>query len=68
MKISDYLSRSIVWNDTDDVHFPYAAESEGVGARIRLNDFPAEQLYTLLVGDAEFDFDNWPSSWVRKTN
>jgi hypothetical protein len=30
-----------------------------------MNDFPAEPLYTLLVNDAEFDFDNWPAAWVR---
>ena len=66
MKISNYLSKTIKWNATGDAEYPYSAILEGKGLRIRLNDFPSENLYTLIVSDAEFDFDDWPSSWARK--
>jgi len=65
MKINDYLSRSIKWKATGDAEFPYTTTIEGQSVRIRLNDFPAESLYTLLVAGAEFDFDAWPAAWVK---
>lgn len=68
MKISDYLSKAVKWNATGDAEFPYAAMFEGKSARIRLNDFPADGLYTLIFGDAEFDFDDWPSVWSKTAN
>jgi len=38
--------------------------------RVRANDYPAEPMYTLLVGEpgrevAAVDLENWPSSWTR---
>ena len=68
MKINDYISKAIKWNATGDAEFPYSAMLEGKSVRIRLNDFPADTLYTLIVGDAEFHFDDWPSAWIRTTN
>ena len=65
MKINEYLSRSISWKATGDAEFPYTSTIEGSSIRIRLNDFPADDLYTLLVGNAEFDFNDWPASWVK---
>lgn len=65
MKINDYLSRSIRWKATGDSEFPYSSTVEGKSVRIRLNDFPADSLYTLLVAGSEFDFDDWPPSWVK---
>lgn len=72
MKINEYLSRSISWKTTGDAEFPYSSTIEGQNVRIRLNDFPADSLYTLLVAGTELDFNDWPSSWaktaVKKTN
>jgi hypothetical protein len=67
MKISDYVSEAIKWNPSGDAKFPYTTMLDGKTARIRLNDFPADILYTLIVGDAEFDLDEWPTAWI-KTN
>ena len=67
MKINDYLSRSIKWKATGDAEFPFTSTVEGKSLRIRLNDFPADSLYTLLVAGAEVDFDDWPATWL-KTN
>lgn len=56
----------IVWEATGDGEFPYRAEVGGHTFTIRVNDFPAEPLYTLLVGDHEVeDLEDWPSPWVR---
>jgi hypothetical protein len=33
---------------------------------IRVNDFPAEHMFTLLIEGREvLDFDDWPESWQR---
>ena len=68
MKINDYLSKAIKWNATGDAEFPYSAMVDGKNARIRVNDFPADNLYTLIVGTAECDVDDWPSVWAKTTN
>jgi len=34
--------------------------------KIRLNDFPDEPVYTLIINDAEvIHFDDWPGFWTR---
>lgn len=48
----------------------YEMPFRGKRLRIRANDYPAEPMYTLLVGDpgaelAAVDLEHWPSSWVR---
>lgn len=65
MKIHDYLFKTIKWNATGDAEFPYSAMLEGKSARIRLNDFPGDNLYTLIVGEAEVEFDNWHRCGAR---
>lgn len=65
-EVSDYLDASIVWERGSGAEYPYRAKIEGKQCLIRLNDFPDERLYTLLVdGVAIADFDDWPSNWVR---
>jgi hypothetical protein len=57
---------AIVWEPTGDGEFPYRAVVDGNTFIIRVNDFPAEPLYTLLVNDDEVeDLEDWPSAWVR---
>jgi hypothetical protein len=48
----------------------YEMPFRGKRLRVRANDYPAEPMYTLLVGDpgaevAAVDVENWPSPWVR---
>jgi hypothetical protein len=48
----------------------YEMPFRGQRLRVRANDYPAEPMYTLLVGDpgaevAAVDVENWPSPWVR---
>jgi hypothetical protein len=59
-------STALVWEQTGDGEVPFQTK---VGARvltIRVNDFPAEPLYTLLVdGEAVEDLNDWPAAWVK---
>jgi hypothetical protein len=57
---------AIAWEHTGDGEFPYRAELDGRELVVRVNDFPAEPLYTLLIGGAEVeDLEDWPAAWVR---
>lgn len=57
----------LVWSSRDDVLYPFQTKFEGSILKVRLNDFPAEIMYSLIVDDKELvDFDNWPKAWVRK--
>lgn len=59
----------IRWLLIGDPLTPYKAVVDGETWTIRINDFPAEHLYTLLVNGRETEnFDDWPASWVRLKN
>jgi hypothetical protein len=61
-----FADRSLVWGMTGDSLRPWATEIDGRIVFVAVNDFPSESMYTLVAqGDAEFDFDDWPSSWIR---
>lgn len=65
-KVADYLAEKLVWRKTADAAYPYEAEHEGERCVIRVNDFPDEHLYTLIVDGVEVkDFDNWSGVWER---
>lgn len=65
-KVREYLEEEIVWEENADAEYPYTADFNGERGVIRLNDFPDENLYTLIIDDAEIaDFDDWPESWHR---
>ncbi len=56
----------IQWIATGDEIAPYRAFVNGEKWVIRINDFPAEHLYSLIVDEREMEhFDDWPSSWLR---
>ncbi len=54
------------WTATNDPARPYSAEIGNDEWTIRINDFPDERLYTLLVNGQEAEsFDDWPDCWER---
>jgi hypothetical protein len=60
----DHLQAEISWNQTGDPVRPYHASVAGASWTIRVNDFPEEHLYTLLIDGQEFEsFDDWPACW-----
>ncbi len=67
LRILDAAARTPVqWEATDEAEHPYRSDVSGVTWQVRLNDFPAESLYTLLIAAEEIgDFDEWPSGWRR---
>lgn len=64
--MTDLTATPIRWEHSGDGEFPYHAEVDGRTLTVRVNDFPAEQLYTLLVDGTELlDLDDWPTVWRR---
>jgi hypothetical protein len=61
-----FTEMPIAWEHTGDGELPYRAKVDGVELLVRVNDFPAEPLYSLLVnGQLECDLEDWPGRWVR---
>jgi hypothetical protein len=67
MKIdSPHFKMKILWNVTKDGEFPYDAVIENVKLVVRVNDWPTyPTVYSLLVDDRVYDFNDWPSCWRR---
>ena len=62
----NYLAERIDWTRIEDPRHPFTARFEGEKCVIRLNDFPDEHLYTLIVdGEEVVAFDDWPANWNR---
>ncbi|MEU7874056.1 hypothetical protein [Dactylosporangium sp. NPDC049140] len=65
-ELTALTERPIAWEHSGDGEFPYHAEVDGRTLTVRVNDFPAEPVYTLIVDGAELaDLDDWPRSWRR---
>jgi hypothetical protein len=64
--VADLTTEALAWQPTGDGEFPYTTVHDGQRLRIRVNDFPAEPLYTLIADDREaVDLDDWPTAWTR---
>ena len=46
MGIKNYFAKAIEWKSSNDAEHPWCTTLEGKKAHIRINDFPAEALYT----------------------
>ena len=63
---ASFAGLPIAWEHTGDGELPYRATVDGAELLVRVNDFPAEPLYSLLVnGRLECDLEDWPAPWVR---
>jgi hypothetical protein len=64
--MSSFLQSRIAFKSTGDPEFPYEASVGAAHVRVRINDFPAEEMYTLIVdGEERESFSDWPANWVR---
>jgi hypothetical protein len=60
------LARIIAWDGNTDLDHPWAAVVDGERWQVRLNEFPDDFMYSLIVdGAAEGDFHDWPGTWQR---
>lgn len=69
-KVADrYLTQEISWNLSRNPDYPFNANVNGNEYKIRLNDFPENVAYTLIVNNTPvISFDDWPSSWKKPSN
>jgi hypothetical protein len=68
-ELGDKLARALSWRSTDDPIYPWAAEVDGNSWRVRINDFPDECMYSLIIGsETAGDFHDWPETWQRSSD
>jgi len=68
-ELGQKLARELSWTSTNDPALPWAAEVDGTTWRIRVNDFPDELMYSLIIGsDNAGDFHDWPEAWRRTSD
>ncbi|AHX12839.1 hypothetical protein CH75_05720 [Dyella jiangningensis] len=61
-----YDQKVIAWSAMDDGDRVLKSVVDGQSWILRLNDFPDEPLFTLLVDEKEIiHFTQWPKNWVR---
>lgn len=66
LSLASCLKQPLTWTRTDRAEFPYRVEINGQDWQIRINNFPEEELYTLLIqGQVVGSFDDWPNHWQR---
>ena len=64
----NYQRETITWEETKDPEYPYSSKVDQDTCLIRLNDFPVESLYTLIVNNEEIeDLEDWPDRWIIST-
>jgi hypothetical protein len=59
-------SIAIDWERTLDAEYPYRTTISGKRCTIRVNDFPAEPIYTLVINGLDaLDLEDWPAVWTK---
>lgn len=66
MDVERLLQLPLIFTATRDAEFPFSTRLDDRTITIRINDFPAEPLYSILVdGEAIADLEDWPKSWSK---
>lgn len=65
MNFHELMTNRMYWVSGRSAEFPHFTMINGTEAMIRINDFPKEPMYTLIIADSHFDFDDWPDAWVK---
>jgi hypothetical protein len=64
--LDDCLHADLTWRRTKGEMAFWRAEAGPHAWTVRVNDFPEDHLYTLLIDDQEVgSFDEWPPQWSR---
>jgi len=65
-ELEKLLTGTLSWQATNEIDHPWSTDVSGEKWRVRLNDFPDEIMYTLVINDAVIgNFHEWPTSWRR---
>ncbi len=57
---------NVEWSRTADAVEQWRGRHGQDDWAVRVNDFPDEPLYTLLINGKEVEtFDNWPAAWTK---
>jgi len=57
---------SIAWEETDNLFWPWYTKFENQTLKLRANEFPLEDLYTLFADNVEIgNINNWPANWAK---
>jgi len=68
-ELGDKLARELSWRSTSDPAYPWATDVDGNSWRVRVNDFPDELMYSLIIGSENAgDFHDWPETWRRTSD
>ena len=66
MNVENLLGLPLHWDATGDGEHPYRCEVDGTQYVVRINDFPAEPLYSVMAGGRVLgNIDDWPPGWQR---
>ena len=61
-----HAERPVTWRRTASAEIPFEVDVDGRRWSLRVNDFPSEPLYTLLVDGAPVaHLEAWPAAWQR---
>ncbi|MBN9659868.1 MAG: hypothetical protein J0H49_16905 [Acidobacteria bacterium] len=68
--LTEWVTKRADWTSTSDVQRPWHARVGECLWQIRINDFPDEPLFTLMIDGAVIgDLEDWPKAWKRhRTN
>jgi hypothetical protein len=65
-QLGEHLARPLSWHPTGDPFHPWATEVDGNTWQVRINDFPDELLYSLIIASGPaLPFHDWPERWHR---
>jgi hypothetical protein len=61
------LNKKVNWSGTADLENPWQADVEGENWLVKINDFPDDYLYTLIINGLQIGkIHEWPVSWMRE--
>lgn len=62
----ELIKEKIKWDFTKNGIYPYFFKKNNMELKIRVNEFPAEPAYTLIVNNKEItDLETWPKNWEK---
>lgn len=65
-QLEEWITKRVSWTRTGDIQYPWCAMVSDRSWRIKINDFPDEPLFTLVIEEKAIgDLEDWPKAWKR---